>query len=732
MDKKYYKLLDIIRIVSCIGVLFYHLGYLKGGFLSVCTFFVLSGYLAYISLSKKDKVSLLDYYKKRFIHIYLPLIIVVFSTTCLVSYFKDIHWFQLKPETTSVLLGYNNYWQLSVNQDYFARHISSPFMHFWYIGILLQFELLIPFIYQIIKFIKNKIGKIIPIILLTISIIGSIFYFINCNSIMTSYYDSFARSFSLLLGVLLGYITKEYKNLSIKKYSNIFFYIYLLLLIIPQFIIDSNSKYYAIMMIITSLITCRLISYATTIESKNKILDKPIKYLSSITYEIYLFQYPVLFFIQYLNLPNELKLTTIILTTLLLSIILHFSLDFKNKKTKIIKILLCIIIGIISSYGIFQYVEAKDYTEEMNNLKKQLSDNEELIKSKQKDYEERLKQENDNWNNVLNDLENGEKQVSEYVSNLPITGVGDSVMLGATPTLYQTFPNGHFDAAVSRTDYEANRILLSFKSQNLLSNDVLIHLGTNGQCGLKCQKEIMATCGDSHVYIVTVSNDLDVHVNQTLYKLKEMYPNITIIDWYNASLNHREYFVSDGVHLTKAGMAAYTQTIYDGIYNYYYQEFEKKKEKILKEHEEALNQKIDFYGNHTLLNIYTTLQEIYENSRFTVQENYTINDLIDKLNKEIQDNTISKNIVISIDQEDTTINDYQKIIDLATNQNIYFIYINHNPYNFKNENVVELDFYKEIKNNKDYLMVDGIHLSDKGNKRLIKFIQEEINKRINN
>ena len=605
-------------------------------------------------------------------------------------------------------------------------------MHFWYIAILLQFELIIPFIYQIIMVLKEKVGKIIPIILLLIGVSLSIYYFIMCNSIMTSYYDTLLRSYSLLFGILLGYIHKEYKNISIKKYSNIFFYFYLLVLIIPQFIIDSASKYYSFAMIGITLITCRLISYATAKETNNKLLDKPIKYLSSISYEIYLFQYPVIFFIQYLNFSNGLKIPIIIISTLLLSMILHFSLDFKNKKNKIIKILLCIIISIISLYGLFQYVQAKDYTDDMNNLKKQLSDNEKLIELKQKDYEERLKIENDNWYSVLNDLENGEKKISEYVSNLPIIAVGDSVMLGATPTLYQAFPNGHFAAAVSRTYYEANKILLSFKRQNLLSNDILIHLGTNGQCGLKCQKEIMATCGNSNVYFVTVSNDLDVHVNQTFYKLKEMYSNITIIDWYNASLNHREYFVSDGIHLTKAGMAAYTQTIYDGIYQQYYKEYEKKKEKILKEHEDALNKKIDFYGNHTLLNIYTTLQEIYGNSRFTVQENYTINDLIDKLNKEIQDNTISKNIVISIDQEDITINDYQKIIDLAQNQNIYFIYINNEPYNFTSNNVIELNFYKEIKNNPDYLMVDGIHLSDKGNKRLIKYIQEETNKRGNN
>ena len=38
MKKDYYKQLNIIRLVSCIAILLYHLGVLKGGFLAVCTF----------------------------------------------------------------------------------------------------------------------------------------------------------------------------------------------------------------------------------------------------------------------------------------------------------------------------------------------------------------------------------------------------------------------------------------------------------------------------------------------------------------------------------------------------------------------------------------------------------------------------------------------------------------------------------------------------------------------
>lgn len=53
-EKQYYKKLDIIRIISCILVLLYHLNILKGGFLAVCTFFVLSRiFMLYVSIKKR-------------------------------------------------------------------------------------------------------------------------------------------------------------------------------------------------------------------------------------------------------------------------------------------------------------------------------------------------------------------------------------------------------------------------------------------------------------------------------------------------------------------------------------------------------------------------------------------------------------------------------------------------------------------------------------------------------
>lgn len=160
--KKYFKDLNIIRLIACIAVLLYHLNILKGGYLAVCTFFVLTGYLSCISAFRKEKFSLKEYYKNRLLKIYLPLVIVVFISIGIISFLPNIFWFNLKPETTSVLLGYNNFWQLNANLDYFARHVDSPFMHFWYIGILLQFDLVFPFIYLGLKELGDYVKKYIP------------------------------------------------------------------------------------------------------------------------------------------------------------------------------------------------------------------------------------------------------------------------------------------------------------------------------------------------------------------------------------------------------------------------------------------------------------------------------------------------------------------------------------------------------------------------------------------
>ena len=76
------KGLDILKGISIIGIFLYHLipSIFPGGFLGVPLFFVLSGYLMFMtstSYLNTETFPVMDYYKKRIRRIIPPLFIMV-------------------------------------------------------------------------------------------------------------------------------------------------------------------------------------------------------------------------------------------------------------------------------------------------------------------------------------------------------------------------------------------------------------------------------------------------------------------------------------------------------------------------------------------------------------------------------------------------------------------------------------------------------------------------------
>ena len=730
-QKKYFKRLDIIRFLACVGVLLYHLNILKGGYLAVCVFFALSGYLGCISAFKKEKFNILKYYKTRFMHIYLPLLIVVFISILVISLIPSINWLNLKPETTSVIGGYNNFWQLSAKLDYFARHISSPFMHLWYIGILLQFEIIFPLIFILFKKIGEKTNKILPCLITLLLGVLSAGYFYICSLSANQtfvYYNTFTRVFSLFFGVFLGFIHSYYGVPVLKQFKNkvesaLLFTLYLMGIVALCIFIPADSKYYAISMIGVSILTLRLIDYSVVFAGKqSNLFDKIIKFFSNMSYEIYLVQYPVIFVTQYINIENYLKLPFIIITTLVISYIIHFATTFKNNKIsiKVLKGFVLVILLAGTSYGVYKYIITEDHTKEMKALEEQLNQNALLAQEKQAEYASKLKAEEDSWNAMLEDLENGESKIAEMVLNLPIVCIGDSVMLGASQNLYNNFPNAYVDAKVSRTDYEANSILNYLKNNNMLGEPIIIHLGTNGQCGNSCRNQMMKTIGDKKVFWLTVTNDADVHVNAGLKEYAQSHDKSYIIDWETLSKGHNEYFYSDGIHLNPVGRNAYTSVVYDAIYKVYLDEYNSKKEEILRKHDEEQKSKISFYGNDLLINSFENIHNQLETANFITSKDYTFESLKEKISSDIENNTLAYNVVFVFDKNfEISKDNYNELIQLCENHQVYIVNTSFKEITFDNENVKVIDFYDEMKAN---LMVDGVHLTDDGNSLLSEII----------
>ena len=730
MKSKHFEYLDLMRIMLLVSVFLYHLDILKGGYLAVCSFFVLSGYLAVISGFKKEKFSFKEYYLSRLKKIYLPLLAVVFVTIGAISFFSSINWINLKPETFSVIFGYNNYWQLSANLDYFVRHVESPFMHLWYIAILLQFELVFPFIFVLFRKIGDKIKKIIPCIILFIlaGLSFTLFYLkINDGNLMGGYYDTFARSFSLIFGLFLGFIHSYYHPFKFKSLilNKLFYYLLFVSLIVLFIFIDVSSSLFAVSMLITTIISTIMINYSV-LEYNNKVYSKILSPISKVSYEIYLVQYPVIFIMQTIEMNNILKILLTVLITVVISILIHLALSLNKKsKLKVLRVILSIAVLVFSLYGLYRFIISKDYTNDMKKLEDDLKENSKLIEEKQKEYLEKMKNEEDEWEKLLNDMDASEEKLKNVVKNLRIVGVGDSVMELAVRDLYKTFPNGYFDAVVNRTDHSLYNILKNLKDKGMLGDVIVLNLGTNGECSSECKEQYMKLIGDRKVYWVNATNPDFASFNPNLIAFAKKHKNIRIIDWISVINKHPEYLIYDRVHPTVTGCKVYAETIYNAIYQDYLDEFNKKKEEKIKEHEEKLKQKITFIGNDLLTGAYDLINKNYPTSNIITDKEFNFKKLYDKVSKELENKTISYNVVFMFDKSlELSKEEYSKLVELCKDHKVYIVTLYKS---IEIENATVIDFSKDI-NNKDYVSFDGVHLSDTGYKALMKKIDEIIKK----
>jgi len=730
MKKVYYKRLDIIRVVACIAILLYHLNLFKGGYLAVCTFFVMTGYLSVVSLKNKEKISLKEYYINKFKKIYLPLLIVVFLSISIITLVPNINWLNLKSETTSVLLGYNNFWQLNANLDYFVRHISSPFMHLWYIAILLQFELVFPFIYLGLKKLENKISKIIPcIIFLVLGIASYIFFFITINNgnVMTSYYGTFTRLFSILFGVSLGFVHSYYHPLTFKNkiFNLLLFIFYLVLLIVSYYFMDVNFCSFDVSMLVSSFLSIRIIDYAVSESTELNIFDKVVKFFSSISYEVYLVQYPVIYIFQNYNMSFYLKVSLIILITLIISYIIHKSL---NNKNKIIKVLLLIIISLISLFGLYKYIIAPDYTKEMNDLQNKLNQNSILIEQQKKEFLEKKKNEEIEWEKLINNIESSEESLKDTIKNMSVVGIGDSIMELAVKELYKEFPNGYFDAKTNRSGLEINNIVKELIDKNALGDVLIINIGTNGGWSDQKNEELVKMVGERKIFWLNATNPDFARFNGDLINFASKHENVYIIDWISVIKEHPEYLIHDRVHPTVYGCKIYAQTIYNAIYDEYLNELKNMKEEKIKEHNNKINQSISFIGNELLLGMYNLLQKEYADSDYAIIKNTAYDTVKEIIDKKTNDNTLSSNVVLFLDSE-LSISKLKEINDMLNNKRLIVVSI-YDDLKIDNLCIDIINFKSEIIKNNDYLSFDNIHLTEKGNNALKDLINNKLKSNI--
>lgn len=536
MKKIYSKEIDCFRGIAVLAVIFYHLpnSKLPGGLQGVTIFFVVSGFLMAKNTIRDEKnrqFSFLHFYYKRIKRIY-PFLLFSLVVSIFILGISNIRLIgNIRSELPSLIFGYNNWWQLNQGVSYFESYFNaSLFKHYWSLSVELQFYLIWPFLFIVMKRMRRKQVFYLIYTLIFVSIHFSLFL-----PSAKAYYHTVAKLFPFLLGVW-GY----FNRITIGRFfeQNSFSKIWLLLLASLCLILFPIFPYTLNELLISICFALLLASVDdVNIAKKTKIASTKLSFVGKISYELYLVHFPVLialtdlfkhYHLKYLDIAS---LFTVFLCTLLMITFFRKGVQ-KMRSPKIWTAMALMIIGI--SVLVLR-APANRLTADQNQLQSLLKENSSKASA-------------------------GENQLSQEKK---ILFIGDSVMLGAYQELKETFPKEALvDAKESRQITALPEILK--KHKDLVSyQQIVIGLGTNGVLTDDAIEQTMSLLKDKKVYWVNIKapTGWQETINATLAKLPNQYSNITMIDWYSESQNHPEFFYDDETHLNESGRTAYAKYI---------------------------------------------------------------------------------------------------------------------------------------------------------------------------
>jgi len=142
--------------------------------------------------------------------------------------------------------------------------------------------------------------------------------------------------------------------------------------------------------------------------------------------------------------------------------------------------------------------------------------------------------------------------------------LGDSVLLGASEHLRRAIPGIRIDAAVGRQASHGLKIVQGWRDTLTSSSTVLVHLGTNGYINEGQFRELLQDlAGCKSVILMNVHADRrwTAPNNEIIARMVQEFPNAHLVDWSLVSAQRPDFFVKDGIHLTRRGILAYASQI---------------------------------------------------------------------------------------------------------------------------------------------------------------------------